>query len=55
MISLLVNSEKDGKKVMSESYSDKHIASTVDRTMKSMDMDNDGFISYIEYMSRSEK
>lgn len=43
--------EKDGKKEAAESYTDEHIVSTIDPVLADMDKNNDGFISYQEYIS----
>lgn len=50
-ILIQLNLENDGKKEMSEAYTDKQIEETIDQVLSLMDKDNDGFISYSEYIS----
>jgi len=39
---------------MQEVYSDEAITKTIDIALKQMDKDNDGFISYSEFMSNNK-
>lgn len=46
--------EKDGKKEMSDAYTDEQITTTVDSVLGMMDKDKDGFISYSEFMKSEQ-
>lgn len=52
---MIINVEKDGKKADSEVYSDEQITNVVDNVFSQMDKDNDGFISYTEFMTTNQQ
>lgn len=50
-----MNLEKDGKRVMSEPHEDVVLIKAIDSLMDMMDVNKDGYITYIEYRkSRSQ-